>query len=303
MKRAVKGPESGVLFEKAKKGDIHSLAKLLTTIENNLQEVAPFLAKLKTKSLGIRIGVTGPPGAGKSSLINLLIEEFRKKKLRVAVLAVDPSSPFSGGALLGDRIRMNKHSSDRNVYIRSIGSRGGLGGLSAATGAMATVLEGLNFDIIVIETVGVGQTELQVMNLADATAVILVPESGDVIQTLKAGILEIADLFVVNKSDRPGAEILAHELHALVDQEGEKQRKIILTSVPKAQGISDFSESMMKLAKTLKKQRRTSTLRLQAELKALVLWQIDQNLHSKISKMKISNVYGDFIKMKIPPVK
>jgi LAO/AO transport system kinase len=302
MKKDKLGPlksELEGLLKKAKTGSHQALSRLLSQVERDVRGAAPFLAGLKSPVKAVRLGITGPPGAGKSSLINLLIQIYRASALRIAVLAIDPSSPFSGGAILGDRVRMTSNI-DENIFIRSIGSRGGLGGLSVATGAMASVLEASRFDIVIIETVGVGQTELQVMNHADATAVVLVPESGDVIQTLKAGILEIADVFVVNKSDRPGADLLMHELTSMVELEGEKKREIFLTSALNKVGVKEFAENLLNSALKLKKDRRHSPSRLQEELKNLVLWTVQQNYATQFSTTKITNVYEAFKKFKIP---
>jgi LAO/AO transport system kinase len=257
MTRDELGLQGAPLLKKSQSGDFHSLAKLLSLVEKDIRKAGSFLAKLKTKSNSIRIGITGPPGAGKSTLINELINIYRQNDLRVAILAIDPSSPFSGGAILGDRVRMGSHSGDPHVFIRSLGSRGGLGGLSAATGAMAAVLEAAQFDIVIIETVGVGQTELQIMNLADVTVVVLVPESGDMIQTLKAGILEIADIFVVNKKDRPGAEVLGRELESLIEMEGHSKRSVHLTSALNREGIKELKEEIEKMGLKLKENRRS----------------------------------------------
>jgi LAO/AO transport system kinase len=163
-----------------------------------------------------RIGMTGPPGAGKSTLTSLLAERFRAAELTVGIVAVDPTSPFTGGALLGDRIRMEKVALDPGIFIRSMATRGSLGGLAAATRDVADVLDGYGFDRVLIETVGVGQSELDIARTADTSVVVLVPESGDSIQTLKAGLMEIADLFVVNKADRPGADRLRHEVELML---------------------------------------------------------------------------------------
>ena len=203
------------LFEKAKGGDIRALARLISRLEERSQQALELMASLYDVRQGAHIlGVTGPPGAGKSTLVNRLIAEFRAQDKRVAVIAIDPSSPFSGGALLGDRIRMIGHATDKSVFIRSIGSRGAKGGLSRAAGDMAACLDAVGFDQIIIETVGVGQTELDILQLATTTLVVLVPEAGDVIQTMKAGLMEIADVFAVNKADRDGAKALVQNLRS-----------------------------------------------------------------------------------------
>jgi LAO/AO transport system kinase len=194
-------------------GKTAALARAISVVENGrpgferlLADVHPSLGRAR------RIGITGPPGAGKSTLVERLVAAYRKAGLRVAVVAVDPTSPFTGGALLGDRIRMESVALDEGVYIRSMGSRGSLGGLATTTREVCDLLDAAGFDRILVETVGVGQSELDVARMADATVLILVPESGDGIQTLKSGVMEIADLFVVNKADRPGADKLRQEI-------------------------------------------------------------------------------------------
>ncbi len=194
-------------------GNTAALARAISVVENGrpgferlLAEAHPLLGRAR------RIGITGPPGSGKSTLVERLIGAYRQAGLRVAVVAVDPTSPFTGGALLGDRIRMESVALDQGVYIRSMGSRGSLGGLATTTREVCDLLDAAGFDRILVETVGVGQSELDVARMADATVLVLVPESGDGIQTLKSGIMEIADLFVVNKADRPGAEKLRQEI-------------------------------------------------------------------------------------------
>ncbi|HUR94547.1 MAG TPA: methylmalonyl Co-A mutase-associated GTPase MeaB [Gemmatimonadales bacterium] len=194
-------------------GNTAVLARAISVVENGRAGFERLLAEVH-RSLGRarRIGITGPPGAGKSTLVERLVTAYRHAGLRVAVVAVDPTSPFTGGALLGDRIRMESVALDEGVYIRSMGTRGSLGGLATTTREVCDLLDAAGFDRILVETVGVGQSELDVARMADATVLVLVPESGDGIQTLKSGVMEIADLFVVNKADRPGAEKLRQEV-------------------------------------------------------------------------------------------
>ena len=194
-----------------------ALARAISIVENHRVGFDALLAALHSRlGRARRIGITGPPGAGKSTCTTALVEAMRADGLTVAVVAVDPTSPFTGGALLGDRIRMERVALDPGVYIRSMATRGSLGGLAAATRETCDVLDAYGFDRIIIETVGVGQSELDVARTADTSVVILVPESGDSIQMLKAGLMEIADLFVVNKSDRPGADRLRGDIELML---------------------------------------------------------------------------------------
>lgn len=204
-----------------KDGDIRALSRLISLVESKDSESLTLMASLYKEGgitgTGASIGITGPPGAGKSTLVDQLIKHRRAQGKTVGILAIDPSSPFSGGAVLGDRIRMQQHASDPGVYIRSLGSRGAHGGLSTATRDLVRLYQAFGFDEVIVETVGVGQTELDIMDLADTTLVVLVPEAGDTIQTMKAGLTEIADLFVVNKCDRPGAAAIVAALQQMIE--------------------------------------------------------------------------------------
>jgi LAO/AO transport system kinase len=199
-------------------GDRRALARLLTQIENATPLADEALAALFPHTGRAHlIGVTGAPGTGKSSLVNELTKAFRQAGRTVAIIAVDPTSPFTGGAILGDRIRMQSHAGDPGIFIRSMATRGALGGLARATGDLALVLDAAGRDVVLIETVGVGQDEVDVVKVADAVAVVLVPGMGDDVQALKAGILEIADVLVINKSDREGADRLEQEMRAMLE--------------------------------------------------------------------------------------
>jgi LAO/AO transport system kinase len=201
------------LVDRMLAGDRLALARLITRVENRMPGVAEIMRAVQPH-LGRAhvLGITGPPGAGKSTLVDRLTTRLRAEGERVAIIAVDPSSPFTGGAVLGDRIRMQAHTLDPYVFIRSMATRGSLGGLAAATGDVIKLMEAAGFPWILIETVGVGQTELDIIKQADTTVVTLVPESGDSVQAMKAGLMEVADIFVVNKADRDGAHALMAEL-------------------------------------------------------------------------------------------
>jgi len=210
-------PKTMRLVERILKGENVSLSRVISLVENESSQV-PEIMKLIAPHLGKAhcIGVTGPPGVGKSTLVDKLTVLMRKQGLKVGIIAVDPSSPFTGGAVLGDRIRMQQHYLDDGVFIRSMATRGSVGGLPQATSSVTKLLDAAGKDIILIETVGVGQSEVDIMEKTDTVLVILCPESGDAIQTMKAGLFEIADIFVVNKSDHPGADNFVRDIQAML---------------------------------------------------------------------------------------
>src|SRR5213083_646361 len=205
------------LIDEFNAGKEAALARVVSIVENHREGFEEILGGLHSRTgRARRVGLTGPPGGGKSTITSLLAKRFREAGLKIGVIAVDPTSPFTGGALLGDRVRMESVALDPGVFIRSMATRGSLGGLAAATREVVDVLEAFGFDRILIETVGVGQTELDIARTAESTALVLVPESGDAIQTLKAGVMEIADVFVINKSDRPGGDKLRQEIEVML---------------------------------------------------------------------------------------
>jgi LAO/AO transport system kinase len=214
---------STTLIDRLRSGDIHALARAISAVENRAPGWSELLKTLFPHTGKARIlGLTGAPGAGKSTLVDQLSKLYRKQNQSVGIIAVDPTSPYTGGAILGDRIRMQDHFSDPGIYIRSMATRGSLGGLARTTADVATVLDASGRDRVLIETVGVGQDEVDIVRLADVTIVILVPGMGDDVQTIKAGIMEIADIFVINKSDRDGAERMEREVRAMQSLDARK---------------------------------------------------------------------------------
>jgi LAO/AO transport system kinase len=238
------------LAEQVLEGNIRAAARLMRDIDDCRPRAIDELKILYPHTgNAFIIGITGPPGAGKSTLVDQLIASFRKRGNKVGVVAIDPTSPFTGGAILGDRIRMNRHSCDEGVFIRSLATRGALGGLSRSTSDVALVMDALGMDIVIIETVGVGQDEVDIVREAHTTCVVMVPGLGDDIQAIKAGILEIGDIFIVNKADRDGADRTARELSTMLEMrhadEGNWNPRVMKTEAQRGTGIDELTDEIM----------------------------------------------------------
>lgn len=254
--------------------DFRSLARALTIVENSLDGADDLLKGLDLSKDVPVIGITGPPGAGKSTLVNSILGELTTRGNKVAVLAVDPTSPFNFGSLLGDRIRMSSYFNHPDVFIRSLATRGSLGGLSAKTIEMTDVLKASGFDQVLIETVGVGQSEIEIAGLADITLVVLVPEGGDEIQNIKSGLMEIADAFIVNKADREGADIFANNLKKMVQQK-DAAIPVFKTIASQNNGVGEVVDFI------------TSSARLRNSRKELLLTEKAWNL---IRQKRMANI-------------
>jgi LAO/AO transport system kinase len=275
-------------FQQLKKGDHKALARLLSFIENEQAGYEELLASLPVGTTPV-IGITGPPGAGKSTLVDALISTWTGKGKKVAVLCVDPSSPFHQGALLGDRIRMNNWYNHPDVYIRSLATRGSMGGLHPKIIELTDLLRQAGFDWILIETVGVGQTEVEIAGLADVTAVVLVPEAGDEVQTMKAGLMEIADLFIVNKADRPDATAFVKNLQAMLAPAFSRKQ----TTIPILQTVATRSEGVKEVAATLE------TLQQQAENGDKKSWLLAEKAYQLIQRKRMHDVSRRALQEKI----
>lgn len=292
------------LVERLLNGDRRALARMVTLIENEAPAAHHYLAELHQHAGHAHIvGVTGAPGAGKSTLVTHLVRELRKREHRVAVIAVDPTSPFSGGAILGDRIRMMELSGDPNVFIRSMASRGSLGGLSASTRDVVRAMDAAGFDPVIIETVGTGQAEVEVMRAAQTVLVVAAPGMGDEVQAIKAGILEIADIFVVSKADKPGADQTRAELAMLLSLDPKRRTSkpywripVLKTSAIKSQGIAELVDAIEQHRKYLiesgmlaqRAQRQVSS-----EIQALIVHAVMKALKAQVTEQEWQRLVED----------
>ncbi|HLK28148.1 MAG TPA: methylmalonyl Co-A mutase-associated GTPase MeaB [Puia sp.] len=281
-----------LLKESIQQNNRKALARCISLIENKVEGYENFLSQISIDRNAHIIGITGPPGAGKSTLTDLLIAELVANGKKIAVLCVDPSSPFHFGALLGDRIRMSDWYNHPDVFIRSMATRGSLGGLGPQVIEITDLLKAANFDYVIIETVGVGQSEVEIAGLADITIVVLVPEAGDEIQTMKAGLMEVADIFVVNKCDRPEADLFVRNLQHLM--KNDKEIPVIKTIASQKQGIKELTETINKQQLNENKERKI--LLLVEKAYQLIVQKKMQSINKKdlIEKIKLSAVNQDF---------
>ncbi len=298
------------IVERLLQGDRRALARMVTLIESESPVAHQYLAELhRASGQGHIVGVTGSPGAGKSTLVTRLVRELRLREKKVGVVAIDPTSPFTGGAILGDRIRMMELSGDPNVFIRSMASRGNLGGLASATRDVVRAMDAAGYDPIIIETVGTGQAEVEVMRAAQTVLVVSAPGMGDDIQAIKAGILEIADIFVVSKADKLGADQTVAELAMMLSLDSKRRKAgwripIIKTSALKHEGMTDVVDAMEQhrvyLNESGVQQQRTQR-QVRSELQALILHTVIDTLKTKISEDEWNTLVEDVAKRNRDP--
>lgn len=263
--------------------DNRSIAKAISLVEDGEEEADQLLSALNTELIekSMVMGITGAPGAGKSTLSDKLIAHLRSLEKRVGVIAIDPSSPISGGAIHGDRIRMMQHALDKDVVVRSMATRGRLGGLCASAGAAVRIMASAGCDPIIIETVGVGQSEMDIIRIADVTALVSAPGLGDDVQALKAGLLEVADLMVVNKADKPGADMLALELQEVARSKG---REVLMTEASVGKGIEDLYQHMQDIFQKNRQSGESARRRKESRHMEVVDWALEM-LRPYLSKM------------------
>jgi len=287
------------LSEKVLQGDIRSTARLMRLVDDDFTVAIEEMKKLYKHTGKARIiGITGSPGAGKSTLVNQIIRNYREKGRKVGVVAIDPTSPFSGGAILGDRVRMDRHFEDENVFIRSIATRGHLGGLSKSTGEMIRVLEAWGADPVIVETVGVGQAEVDVVKMAQTSIVVMVPGQGDEVQAIKAGIMEIADIFVVNKSDKQGADRTVNDINMVLDLamplgEDPWRPKVLKAVAYRNEGIDEITDAVSQHKQWLiRNDKMVGRQRLRAELQFFALL-YDKFKHATTNLLN-SDIFNDW---------
>ena len=269
------------------KGNTRAIGQAISLVENNKQAAQELIKKIFPHTgESLVVGITGTPGSGKSTLVNHMISCLRKNGKKVGVVAVDPSSPFSGGAILGDRIRMMQHSVDPEIFIRSMAARGHLGGVAKATGEAIAILEAAGKNLILVETVGVGQDEVEVVKLADVVLVILIPGAGDEIQTFKAGLMEIADIFVLNKADSPEAEKTENQLMAMLElgYGGKETPPVVKTVATEGEGVEQLISEISRLVASKNQESRS------ARKKRLISWMLRDIIGEKIYQIVTQNV-------------
>lgn len=297
------------LVKKILEGDVRSAARLMRGIEDGAPDAFEKMEKIYPHTgRAYIVGITGAPGGGKSTLVDTLITIFRQRGMTVGVVAIDPTSPFTGGAILGDRVRMQKHSTDRGVFIRSVATRGWLGGLARAAVSIIHIMDAMGKEIILVETVGIGQQEVDVTRLADTSIFVLTPGSGDAIQMMKAGILEVADIFVINKADQEGASRLKLELQAMLSMKAslpdERQPSIVLTEALNNKGIDELTEEILKHKEFLvssggleKRQKERARLELTEAIES----SLRDYINSGIDKDCLEKLVDDLVQRKTNP--
>jgi len=299
------------LIEKALSGDKRAIARLITLVENDEEKAREIIRRIYPHTgKAYVVGITGPPGSGKSTLLDKLIKLARNEGHRVGVIAIDPTSPFTGGALLGDRLRMQRHSTDPGVFIRSMATRGSLGGLAKATNDAIKILDASGYDLIFVETVGVGQVEVDIVKTADTVVLVTVPGLGDEVQAIKAGLMEVADIFAINKADREGVEMVYLELKMALEFEREKWKQlgweppIVETTAFTLKGVRPLWEAIKRHREYMEssgrlKERRT--FRAREEVKTIIASTIAKKIEEMLARGEEGELIGEVVERKLDP--